>query len=524
MSIDISNNTALKSLDCNYNLLTNFDVTKNSNLSSIKCSNNNLTNIDISNNTKLYKLECENNQLTTLDLSTNTSLQYLRCYNNKLNSLDITKNKFLIDLYCGNNPISTLDFTNNLSLARLSCNSNNLTTLDVSKHLNLQTLECQSNSLKKIDVTSNTKLEYLRCSNNQLTTLDVTKNVLLYTLQINDNQITTIDISNNKKLGDIVCFNNFLTSLDISNNKTVFYVNCNNNKLTYLNLKNGNSNPLYISYDLANYKNNPNLRCIQVNDAVYAKERWSNLKDATARFSEDCGAPLVFLSNNFNVESKGETCSNSNNGEINITAQETFSYVASINGKSYLFTNNSLKVVNLAPGTYTVSITIPGENFEQSYTIVIPKGATITGKSSVTANKVSVEITEGTAPYTVFVDGIEQFETTDSNFTVDAKKGGLLQVKTAKACEGIYAKDIARLDGVISAYPNPTSGSFEIELPSTKKEVIIALYTLDGQMISVKTYIVENGKAQLSLENQPTGVYVVKIELDIPDYLKILKN
>jgi sugar lactone lactonase YvrE/predicted secreted Zn-dependent protease len=232
----------------------------------------------------------------------------------------------------------------------------------------------------------------------------------------------------------------------------------------------------------------------------------------------------VLPSNNFTIESKGETCTNSNNGEISITAKEIFPYVASINGKSYPFTNNSLKVASLTPGTYTVTITIPGENFEQSFTVVIAKGATITGKSSVVSNKVAVEIVEGTAPYTVFVNGVEQFETTSSSFSVDLKKGGLLEVKTAKACEGIYAKDIKGLEGAVSAYPNPTSGSFEIELPTLRKEVVIVLYTLDGHLISNKNYTIENGKVQLTLENQPTGTYIAKIELDAPDYLKIIKN
>jgi hypothetical protein len=169
-------------------------------------------------------------------------------------------------------------------------------------------------------------------------------------------------------------------------------------------------------------------------------------------------------------------------------------------------------------------ITIPGQIFEQTFNIVIAKGATITGKSSITDKKVNVEITEGTAPYTVFVNGIEQFETNTSSFSVTAKGGGLLEVKTAKACEGIYAKDIAGLDMVLSAYPNPTSGSFEIELPTSNKEVSIEINTLDGRVISNKIYTLENGTAKLTLENQPKGVYIAKIYLDTIKNVKIIKN
>jgi hypothetical protein len=199
-------------------------------------------------------------------------------------------------------------------------------------------------------------------------------------------------------------------------------------------------------------------------------------------------------------------------------------YKATINATPDTFANNSLKVNNLAPGTYKVTITIPGENFEQIFTINIPKGANITGKSSRIAEKIAVEIATGTAPYTVFLNGVEQFETNATSFTVDAKTSGLLEVKTAKACEGIYAKEIATLEGTFSAFPNPTSGAFEIEIPTTNKEVSISIFTLEGKLISNKKYSVENGKVQLSLDNQPAGIYMTKIELGTPQFIKIIKK
>jgi PKD repeat protein/Leucine-rich repeat (LRR) protein len=246
----------------------------------------------------------------------------------------------------------------------------------------------------------------------------------------------------------------------------------------------------------------------------------SNTKTVTNMITVFISLP----SNNFTVESKGESCLGENNGEISITAKATYSYIALINGKSYPFVNNALKVSNLVPATYNVSISITGENFEQKFTINISKGATITGKSSVAANKVEVEIAVGTAPYKIFVNGREQFETTSATFSVDVNKGDLLEVKTAKACEGIYSKGINDLVGSVSAYPNPTSGGFEITLPITKKEIVIDLYTINSQLISRETYSVENGRVQLTLENQAEGIYIAKIYLDKPEYLKIIKK
>lgn len=229
-------------------------------------------------------------------------------------------------------------------------------------------------------------------------------------------------------------------------------------------------------------------------------------------------------SNNFTIESKGETCLNENNGAINITAKANYNYVASINGTNYTLTNNTLTVANLAPATYAIRITIPGQYFEQNFSIMIPKAATIEGKSTISSRLASVEITEGTAPYTVFVNGKEQFETTSDTFSVTVNNGDFLEVKTAKACEGIYLKEIADAQASIVAHPNPTKGEFTIEVPVSLKNINIDLFTADSKIISSETKSVTNGQIKFNIENQPAGVYYVKIYLNTPKYLKIIKK
>jgi hypothetical protein len=230
-------------------------------------------------------------------------------------------------------------------------------------------------------------------------------------------------------------------------------------------------------------------------------------------------------SNNFTIETTGETCLGEKNGEINIKALESHIYIAIINGKSYEFTTNSLRVFNLAPGVYTISISVKGEYSSQSFTAVVPKGSTITGKTNkLSYNKLTVVMTEGTAPYKVYLDGEEQFETPFSTFTVDVNKDSLLEVKTAIICEGTYSKKIEGILDSSAAYPNPTSGSFEIAIPSNRKEVVIDLYSLTSMFISSKSYPLENGSVKVSLEGQTDGIYIAKVYLDTPSYLKIIKK
>ncbi|MBP6754859.1 MAG: T9SS type A sorting domain-containing protein [Bacteroidia bacterium] len=233
---------------------------------------------------------------------------------------------------------------------------------------------------------------------------------------------------------------------------------------------------------------------------------------------------LILAPSNFSIDAKGESCLNKKNGEITISGIKNYNYVASLNGTNYNFVNNKLSVPNLAPGEYDLCITIPDEIFQQCYIITIPKGGSITGRSSVSTNKVTVDISEGTAPFQVLINGKEVLETSSSNFSVDVQAGDLLQVKTALACEGIYAESIDNLLGLITAYPNPTQGKFIVNVPTSNQEVEIDLYTLASQLISRGTYPVVNEKVQLSLENQAVGVYIVKINLATPVSLIIVKN
>ncbi|GGA87618.1 hypothetical protein GCM10008015_30320 [Flavobacterium palustre] len=234
-------------------------------------------------------------------------------------------------------------------------------------------------------------------------------------------------------------------------------------------------------------------------------------------------AQFTLANNNFTIESKSETCANKNNGQIIINALNSYNYVAKINGTNYPLVNNSLTVSNLTPGTYSVCITITGKSFEQCYTAVIAQGGTISAKSTISSDKVAVEITEGTAPFEVLVNGVSQFETAASSFTVDVKQGDLLQVKTAKACEGIYAKNIVGMGGNVSVYPNPTHGWVEITVPTTKKEAIIELYTVAGQLISSGNFTIVNQKVQLNLDKVARGAYLAKVYLETPVSVKIIK-
>ncbi len=235
--------------------------------------------------------------------------------------------------------------------------------------------------------------------------------------------------------------------------------------------------------------------------------------------------PFAVDFNNFLIQTKSETCAGKNNGEISIKATQSFNYTATINTINYNFVNNSLIVPNLTPGDYNVCINITGQSFQQCYKLTIGKGGSLTGKtSSVSSNKVSIEITEGSAPFEVVLNGKSQFTTEQNVFDLDVKLGDEVMVKSSVACEGIYSTVISELPNSIMAYPNPTKGLFEITVPTEMKEIYVELYSINAVLISKGFYPVVNQKLQLHLDNQTNGTYIAKVYTAIPTSLMIIKN
>lgn len=167
-NLDLSQNTALENLDCGYNLLTSLDLSNNTALSSLECYFNQLTNLNLSQNVALEVLICGNNNLTTLDLSNNTRLIFVSCPENQLTHLDFNNNTQLTELYCFSNQLTSLNLSQNIALEALNCSRTQITSLDLSQNIALEVLLCTGNTLSVLNIANghNSNLKYLRAYNN----------------------------------------------------------------------------------------------------------------------------------------------------------------------------------------------------------------------------------------------------------------------------------------------------------------------------------------------------------------------
>jgi hypothetical protein len=276
-------------------------------LSQLIIRNNSITTLNLSNNSALLFLFCEGNQLTSIDVSNCPLLQDFWCNNNQLTSINLTNNSALVTFFCSGNQLSNLNLSNKTSLTQVLCNHNELTSLNVNNCTSLINLDCQKNYLTSLDISSNLALNKLDCNRNLLTNLNLSVNISL---------------------------NEF---------------NCWTNELTILNVANGNNS----NFVLFTAHNNPNLACIQVDDASYSTSNWTSV-DTTATFSENCstGTGIDNLSASKNsIDLYPNPTSNYINFSVQANAQ-----LINLNGQIVLDQKNvnSLDVSELKSGIYFI--------------------------------------------------------------------------------------------------------------------------------------------------------------------------
>lgn len=238
-------------------------------------------------------------------------------------------------------------------------------------------------------------------------------------------------------------------------------------------------------------------------------------------------AELARVEVNVLVKSKGETCPDKNNGELTITADVDNNHTVTINGSTYEFLNEKLIIKDLAPGAYDVCLSSNITEFEQCYVVEIAASNPITGKFKTTGKKMQVEVTSGTAPFLVKVNGNTQMETLDSSFSLSVNPGDLIEVSSINDCEGLLSKKITSL-ATAEVYPNPSRGRFEVYVPEALNETMptikLAVYTINGALISNSEYKLNAGKALLNIEDQPSGIYFIRVNDSPEETIRIIKK
>ena len=123
-------------------------------------------------------------------------------------------------------------------------------------------------------------LGYDNVLDDYVTTASIDTVISLQVYQLNIADLTGIE--DFTALTTLECYLNQLTSLDVSNNTALTSLGCSHNELTTLDIRNGNN--INVTNFISLY--NPNLTCINVDNAVWSTANWSC--DPQHYFSEQC--------------------------------------------------------------------------------------------------------------------------------------------------------------------------------------------------------------------------------------------
>lgn len=593
-NLDVSNNLDLTDLVCYSNKLNSLDVKKNTALAKLDSGSNQYTSLDVSNNTALTFLGCNTSQLTTLDVSKNTALNLLDCRENKITTLDVSNIITLTELYCQSNQLKDLDISKNKALEFLNCSKNQLTTLDVSANTALVGLYCNANELTNLNLKNgnNDKIAYLNLINNPNLTCIQVDNVAFantnwttkkdanaifstncleeYTLipdpnfeqrliqlgidtdgkngKVLNKNISKIDhlyldsksikdltgISGFISLRGLRVSNNQLTTLDLSKNIHLDTLYCDKNKLISLNLKNGNNKNFYSPK--SNFSGNPDLTCIQVDDAAYSNANWVAIKDENAQYNTDC--PLFYAiipDDNFEqklidlgIDTDGL------NGKITITDASSItsldlsnSNINDLTGIEYFTSLTTLDVSNNQLTTLNLSNNLELETLNASSnqltTLDLSKNTKLTIAYILNNPLVSLNLRNGnnrnfilssntgkksaSEIYTSFL-GLKTLgciQVDDENYS-KANWSNIKESTTtyANSCKNLSIPESAFNNVVV--HPNPTKGELNIQNVNLEQANV---YNTLGQLVKSFTLNLSNTDNSINLSGLPKGIYYV---------------
>ncbi|WP_111708268.1 T9SS type A sorting domain-containing protein [Lutibacter citreus] len=257
---------------------------------------------------------------------------------------------------------------------------------------------------------------------------------------------------------------------------------------------------------------------------IGAYERFGTRWTAGVNAIEDSGEGKILsvLDTQFTITTTSETCPDENNGKINIVADVSQDYIVSVNNVDTNFTNE-INIEELEPGIYELCISVKDFEESQCFNFEINESSEISGKTSIESKQLSVNMDLGTAPFTVFINNNKQYETYNQSFVIDVNQGDEVKITSNKDCEGEIV-EVVDFEEDIIAYPNSTSGDFQLVLPKNEGNIFVELYDLNSRLLSSKLYLIESGRINLSLKNKPSGIYIARVMSKNPVSVKIIKK
>ena len=251
-------------------------------------------------------------------------------------------------------------------------------------------------------------------------------------------------------------------------------------------------------------------------------------KDTNGNGTGDACDTSYLNTDNISIETISETCVGESDGKITINVQQTFvNYTITLKGdvkdETTSLTSASFTFENLKPGSYDVCVEVDGKDYKQCFEVNIKAAKTVSLRVAKNnqSRDYTVNVSSGTAPYKVFLNGdlINTFEQSTFNVKVEGK--GVLEVTTAKACEGKFKTIIDN----IFLRNNPVTESIELLLPlDTSNTVKVLVFDVTGKVVIDKNIERQGNELSIPFNSFKAGIYILKLGNDKTNTFKILKQ
>ena len=279
---------------------------------------------------------------------------------------------------------------------------------------------------------------------------------------------------------------------------------------------------------------------------IVSKEYVDSDNDGVADINDNCpdtpegsvvdlnGCVLFTLAaNNYSVKTVSASCIGSNNGKIEVSAQDTsYTYQVNISGVDSTYSlssdnNHSLVIEDLEVGAYTINFTIDSqEGYIQSFETTITEPAPLQGKAQVDYFSKTAKLKlSGSEVYYIEVNG-QMMASNSNDFSAPLKPGkNIIKVTTPLDCQGVY-EEVLFMSEKLRYFPNPVQNELNITVPGTDSEINIEIFTDGGANLYRGTHSINGSRTiQLPMSRYKSGLYIVTGSgKTVNESFKIIKN
>ncbi|MDB4033602.1 DUF1501 domain-containing protein [Flavobacteriaceae bacterium] len=242
---------------------------------------------------------------------------------------------------------------------------------------------------------------------------------------------------------------------------------------------------------------------------------------------------FTLAANNYSIKSVSASCVGSNNGKIEVSAEDTsYTYQVNISGIDTTYSlsadnNHSLIIEDLEVGVYTINFTIDSqEGYIQSFETTITEPAPLQGKAQVDYFSKTAKLKlSGSEVYYIEVNG-QMMASNSNDFSAPLKPGkNIIKVTTPLDCQGIY-EEVLFMSEKLRYFPNPVQNELNITVPGTDSEINIEIFTDGGANLYRGTHSINGSRTiQLPMSRYKSGLYIVTCSgKTVNESFKIIKN